>query len=104
MSKSPVCDGPNFTLGLESAYRNVWHKYCKGDIPSLKLMEQLQEQGLSEAAPITSSEPIGSIPFSVEGPPESVKVNGFNAVSSSMGNPSSEEKGSHSQLNQDKLS
>ncbi|KAJ9181347.1 hypothetical protein P3X46_009485 [Hevea brasiliensis] len=104
MSKSPVCDGPNFTLGLESAYRNMWHKYCKGDIPSLKLMEQLQEQGLSEAAPITSSEPIGSIPFSVEGPPESVKVNGFNAVSSSMGNPSSEEKGSHSQLNQDKLS
>ncbi|KAJ6300230.1 hypothetical protein OIU76_021099 [Salix suchowensis] len=48
MSKSPVCDGPNFTLGLETTYRNIWHRYCKGDVPSLRRMELLQQQGDSQ--------------------------------------------------------
>lgn len=95
MSKSPVCDGPNFILDLESTYRKMWHRYCKDDVPSLKRIEQLREQGFSEAAPIKNSEPT-SIPLSLEGPPESVKENGFNAVPSSTANHSSEENGSQS--------
>ncbi|QHO25946.1 putative UDP-N-acetylglucosamine--peptide N-acetylglucosaminyltransferase SPINDLY [Arachis hypogaea] len=42
MSKSPLCDGANFILGLESTYRQMWRRYCKGDVPSLKRMESLQ--------------------------------------------------------------
>ncbi|GFY97909.1 tetratricopeptide repeat (TPR)-like superfamily protein [Actinidia rufa] len=44
MSKSPLCNGSKFTLGLESAYRDMWKRYCKGDVPSLKRMETLQQQ------------------------------------------------------------
>ncbi|GMH30131.1 hypothetical protein Nepgr_031974 [Nepenthes gracilis] len=44
MLKSQVCDGSKFTLGLESTYRDMWHKYCKGEVPSLKRMEMLQKQ------------------------------------------------------------
>lgn len=63
MSKSPVCDGPNFTVGLESTYRSMWHRYCKGDIPSSRRMEMLLEE-----------------------PPvrEAVKMNGFNLISQSI--------------------
>jgi protein O-GlcNAc transferase len=43
MMKSPVCDGENFTRGLEAAYRNMWLRYCDGDMPSLKRIELLQE-------------------------------------------------------------
>jgi protein O-GlcNAc transferase len=43
MMKSPVCDGENFTRGLEAAYRNMWLRYCDGDMPSLQRMELLQE-------------------------------------------------------------
>ncbi|KAJ9184519.1 hypothetical protein P3X46_004234 [Hevea brasiliensis] len=80
MSKSPVCDGASFALGLESIYRDMWHRYCKGDVPSLKRMELLREEGISEAATIKNSEP-ASIP---EGLPESVKANGFIAVGESL--------------------
>ncbi|KAL8554463.1 hypothetical protein ACS0TY_002600 [Phlomoides rotata] len=44
MHKSPLCDGSKFIRGLESAYRNMWQRYCKGDVPSSSLMEQLQQQ------------------------------------------------------------
>ena len=44
MSKSPLCNGSKFTLGLESAYRDMWKRYCKGDVPALKRMETLQQQ------------------------------------------------------------
>ncbi|XP_010534409.1 PREDICTED: probable UDP-N-acetylglucosamine--peptide N-acetylglucosaminyltransferase SPINDLY isoform X2 [Tarenaya hassleriana] len=44
MAKSPVCDGPNFTVALESAYREMWRRYCKGDVPSLRQMEMLQRE------------------------------------------------------------
>ncbi|TVU04528.1 hypothetical protein EJB05_47639 [Eragrostis curvula] len=43
MMKSPVCDGERFTRGLEAAYRNMWLRYCDGDVPSLKRLELLQE-------------------------------------------------------------
>jgi protein O-GlcNAc transferase len=43
MMKSPVCDGEKFTCGLEAAYRNMWHRYCDGDVPSLRHLELLQE-------------------------------------------------------------
>lgn len=44
MVKSPLCDGSKFTRGLESAYRNMWHRYCKDDVPSLRRMEMAQLQ------------------------------------------------------------
>lgn len=97
MSKSPVCDGQNFALGLESTYRNMWHRYCKGDVPSLKRMEMLQQQVVSEE-PSKFSEPTKVI-FAKEGSPGSVMPNGFNQASPSMLNLSNiEENGV--QLNQ----
>lgn len=75
MSKSPVCDGSNFALALESTYRSMWHRYCKGDVPSLRRMEILQQQNseepatkLSEPARITNSRDDSS---------GSIKTNGF---------------------------
>ncbi|KAJ8428398.1 hypothetical protein Cgig2_029021 [Carnegiea gigantea] len=55
MAKSPLCDGPNFTLGLEQAYRKMWYRYCQGDVPSLRRMETLhfkqqQDQVVSHEA------------------------------------------------------
>lgn len=34
MLKSYLCDGPNFVKGLEENYRQLWHRYCDGDISS----------------------------------------------------------------------
>lgn len=55
MANSPLCDGPNFTLGLEQAYRKMWYQYCQGDVPSLRHMETLhfkqqQDQVVSHEA------------------------------------------------------
>ncbi|CAM8888721.1 unnamed protein product [Rhodiola kirilowii] len=63
MAKSPVCDGQNFTLGLESAYRNMWEMYCKGDVPSSKNLELLllQQQADSEEPVTNSPEPSFSL-------------------------------------------
>eukprot|EP00252_Welwitschia_mirabilis_P017638 TRINITY_DN3902_c0_g1_i1.p1 TRINITY_DN3902_c0_g1~~TRINITY_DN3902_c0_g1_i1.p1 ORF type:complete len:781 (+),score=128.19 TRINITY_DN3902_c0_g1_i1:254-2344(+) len=36
MLKSRLCDGPNFVQGLETTYRQLWHRYCKGDSPALR--------------------------------------------------------------------
>ncbi|KAJ8493405.1 hypothetical protein OPV22_015126 [Ensete ventricosum] len=44
MSKSPVCDGAKFTRGLESTYRNMWHRYCRGDVPATRHIESLKDQ------------------------------------------------------------
>ncbi|XP_024966467.1 probable UDP-N-acetylglucosamine--peptide N-acetylglucosaminyltransferase SPINDLY isoform X1 [Cynara cardunculus var. scolymus] len=44
MSKSPLCNGSKFMIGLESAYRDIWRRYCKGEVPSLKRVEMLQKQ------------------------------------------------------------
>jgi hypothetical protein len=80
MSKSPVCDGPNFTLGLETTYRNMWHRYCKGDVPSLRRIELLQQQEVPKEVPIKNTDST-RITSSRDGPPESIKANGFSAVS-----------------------
>ncbi|KAE9585369.1 putative protein O-GlcNAc transferase [Lupinus albus] len=78
MSKSPVCDGANFILGLESTYRNMWRRYCKGDVPSLKRMELL-EQPVAADPSIKNSDTTNSR----DDNPESVKTNGFNTMQSS---------------------
>ncbi|KAM7464304.1 hypothetical protein LguiA_032425 [Lonicera macranthoides] len=80
MSKSPLCDGSKFTLGLESAYRNMWRRYCKGDVPSLRRMEILQQQDKfvvsEESLGNKSSDPPRiTTTSSYLGP---VKENGFN--------------------------
>lgn len=77
MSKSPVCDGPNFALGLESTYRDMWRRYCKGDVPSSRHIKMLQEQAISEE-PFTK--------MSNEDPPNSIKSNGFNVAPTSTPN------------------
>jgi hypothetical protein len=43
MMKSPICDGEKFTRGLEAAYRDMWRRYCDGDVPSLRRLELLEE-------------------------------------------------------------
>ncbi|CAA0818813.1 Probable UDP-N-acetylglucosamine--peptide N-acetylglucosaminyltransferase SPINDLY [Striga hermonthica] len=44
MLKSPLCNGPKFIQGLELAFRNMWRRYCKDDIPSQKRMEMEELQ------------------------------------------------------------
>ncbi|KAG6390176.1 hypothetical protein SASPL_151658 [Salvia splendens] len=99
MVKSPLCHGSKFTRGLESAYRNMWHRYCKGDVPSLRRMElqpqqqqeqpHLQQVGPEELA-IKFSEPAKSDALQA-----TVKVNGFTAGQCSSINSSRvEENGS----------
>ena len=77
MSKSPVCDGQKFALGLESTYRDMWCRYCKGDVPSSRNLKMLQEQAVPE-------EPVTNI-FN-EGSPNSIKSNGFNVAPRSAPN------------------
>ncbi|XP_077235700.1 tetratricopeptide repeat (TPR)-like superfamily protein [Tasmannia lanceolata] len=85
MVKSPVCDGPNFTLGLESTYRKLWHRYCQGDIPSVRNMELLQNQSVPENPSVKFSErTIVSTPR--ETLPSAIKMNGVNSVPSSAPN------------------
>ncbi|PIA28180.1 hypothetical protein AQUCO_07200077v1 [Aquilegia coerulea] len=76
MTNSPVCDGRSFILGLESTYRHLWHRYCRGDLPSLKTIEMQQSEAvvpdniavnLSESSRITS----------LAGNLGSIKANGF---------------------------
>ncbi|KAK4766417.1 hypothetical protein SAY87_008059 [Trapa incisa] len=68
MLKSPLCDGLNFTAGLELTYRNMWRRYCKGDMPASKRLEVLGQKKASE-------EP--SISALTDGYPASTKANGF---------------------------
>ncbi|XP_044507572.1 probable UDP-N-acetylglucosamine--peptide N-acetylglucosaminyltransferase SPINDLY isoform X2 [Mangifera indica] len=78
MSRSPVCDGQNYMRGLESTFRNMWHRYCKGDVPSLGRLEMLQQQELSE-----QPEPSGST-FLSDRTSRSVNTNGFNQTATSI--------------------
>ncbi|XP_008806108.2 probable UDP-N-acetylglucosamine--peptide N-acetylglucosaminyltransferase SPINDLY [Phoenix dactylifera] len=88
MMKSPVCDGAKFTRGLESAYRNMWHRYCNGDVPAFKLMELMQQQQpLSEQVSVKFSEPKADTAQEDHIGPG--KVNGVSSVASSTPNPSS---------------
>lgn len=76
MSKSPLCNGSNFIRGLELTYRHMWRRYCKGDVPSLKRMELLQ-QPVSTSDPSDKNSESTKVVNSSEGGPESVKANGF---------------------------
>ncbi|CAL0310534.1 unnamed protein product [Lupinus luteus] len=77
MSKSPVCDGANFILGLESTYRNMSRRCCKGDDPSSKRMKLLEQSVAATGdLSIKNSEPTNTR----EDNPGSVKTNGFNTT------------------------
>lgn len=69
MSKSPLCDGLSFTAGLESTYRSMWQRYCKGDMPTSRRLEELKRK-------IASEEP-SSVSKPIEGAAGSIKANGF---------------------------
>lgn len=77
MIKSPLCDGETFTLGLEQVYRDIWHRYCKGDVPSLKCMEMLQQQQQETDSQEASAVPLRVITSKDDSPP---KTNGFNPI------------------------
>lgn len=98
MSKSPVCDGTNFARGLESTYRNMWNRYCKGDVPSLRHVEMLQQPVVTEEPTIKISEPTRST-NSRGSPLGSIKINGFGPLAPSMLNVSTYEENGV-QLNQ----
>ncbi|GMJ13925.1 SPINDLY [Hibiscus trionum] len=98
MSKSPVCDGQNFISGLEAAYRSMWHRYCKGDVPSLRYMEMLKKEGIPEESTIETSEPERAT-ISKDNSQGSIESNGFNQVPLAMLNPTTFEE-NMSQLNQ----
>lgn len=53
MLKSPLCDGLKFTKQLESSYRTMWHRYCRGDAPALHQMEALQHENHTHSDKIT---------------------------------------------------
>ncbi|KAK4481646.1 hypothetical protein RD792_012553, partial [Penstemon davidsonii] len=75
MLKSPLCDGSKFIQGLESTYRDMWRRYCKGDVPSLKRME-MEQQDLPSQQTVpedtTKVNGLGDVPISP------IKTNGFN--------------------------
>ncbi|KAE8671657.1 putative UDP-N-acetylglucosamine--peptide N-acetylglucosaminyltransferase SPINDLY [Hibiscus syriacus] len=79
MSKSPICDGQNFISGLEATYRNMWRRYCKGDVPSLRYMEMLQKQDAADELTVETVEP-EKVTISTDTSPGAVKSNGFNQV------------------------
>jgi predicted O-linked N-acetylglucosamine transferase (SPINDLY family) len=82
MAGSPVCNGPSFAVGLESAYRNMWKKYCKGEVPSLRRMEMLQKEVHDD--PLISKD-LGPSRVSVTGEATpSLKANGSAPVPSSL--------------------
>ncbi|KAH7680764.1 Protein O-GlcNAc transferase protein [Dioscorea alata] len=95
MSRSPVCNGAKFVHGLESTYRKLWHRYCEGDVPSLRRMELLQPQRTPEDLSVPSSEPVITV-NSEENHHIHVKSNGVgSAALSSPSSSSSSSGGSH---------
>ena len=88
MAGSPVCNGLSFAVALESAYRSMWRKYCKGEVPSLKRMEMLQREVQED--PSISKE-LGSSRLNVTGEATpSLKANGSAPVPSSLPTQSSQ--------------
>lgn len=86
MAKSPVCNGTKFTRDLESAYRSMWHRYCRGDVPALKNLKALQlEQPQSDKLSIMFSD-VAKSTLVEENHGPAVKMNGVNSVSSSTTN------------------
>ncbi|XP_039124737.1 probable UDP-N-acetylglucosamine--peptide N-acetylglucosaminyltransferase SPINDLY [Dioscorea cayenensis subsp. rotundata] len=90
MSRSPVCNGAKFVNGLEYTYRKLWHRYCEGDVPSLRRMELLQPQRAPEDLSAPSSEPVVTV-NSEENHHIHVKTNGVG--SAALSSPSSSSSG-----------
>lgn len=65
----------------------MWHRYCKGDMPSMRQMEMLQEEVFEEVADKTSDEPIGKT-LSKESALGVVSSNGYSEAITSTSNPS----------------
>ncbi|KAE8681865.1 putative UDP-N-acetylglucosamine--peptide N-acetylglucosaminyltransferase SPINDLY [Hibiscus syriacus] len=106
MSKSPICDGQNFISGLEATYRNMWCRYCKGDVPSLRYMEMLEKQDAADGLAVKTVEP-EKVTISTDTSPGAVKSNGFNQVPlPTLNLTTSEENGNllHQATNPGKLS
>lgn len=82
MTVSAVCNGAKFTEGLESTYRNMWRRYCKGDVPSLKKMQLAEQKSPNE------SDPARDLTFTTAAAPNSIvsaiKMNGFSTSSSAV--------------------
>lgn len=49
MLKSKLCDHVNFTRNLEKKYRELWERYCRGDVPSLS------RRGIKEGSHLSPS-------------------------------------------------
>ncbi|KAK6139963.1 hypothetical protein DH2020_026339 [Rehmannia glutinosa] len=97
MLKSPLCDGSKFAQGLESAYRNMWQRYCKNDVPSLRRMEieQLQSQQQLHSQQVIPEEVAVSFPEPKKVNISPIKANGFNlGQCSSLNTSRGEENGS----------
>lgn len=102
MSKSPLCDGAKFTRNIESTYRSMWHRYCDGDVPSLRRMELLQQQQTQIECVVPEESPVNSSERTIVSASEdgSIKENGFTTIPTLAYNSSiGEENGV--QLNQD---
>ncbi|KAL5996065.1 hypothetical protein ACLOJK_026138 [Asimina triloba] len=98
MLKSPVCDGARFARGLEVQYRNMWHRYCRGDVPGLRQMESLlqqPQQSATEKPSMKSSEPTKLTPQR-DPNPTSIKMNGVNSAPLSV--PIYDENGGQSSM------
>lgn len=64
MLNSYLCDGPNFVKGLEEKYRQLWHRYCDGDIPS-ETRKKAQIEVLGDAA---ADMPMKEVPTAAAAP------------------------------------
>ncbi|XP_051132063.1 probable UDP-N-acetylglucosamine--peptide N-acetylglucosaminyltransferase SPINDLY [Andrographis paniculata] len=86
MLKSPLCDGSKFTRNLESTYRSMWRRYCNGDVPSSRTMDQLQQQQGTAELVVRVAEPsmITTTRDGSNGGP--IIANGFNPGQSSSSN------------------
>ncbi|KAL6507753.1 hypothetical protein OROGR_023948 [Orobanche gracilis] len=96
MLKSPLCNGSIFTHGLESAYRNMWQRYCKDDVPSLRRMEiELKYQRQVDSQQVVPQETAVRLADSKKvGSTSPIKANGFSiGQCSSMNSSSGEENG-----------
>lgn len=104
MAKSPVCNGAKFTRDLESLYRIMWKRYCRGDVPALKNLEALQlQQPQPDKISIMFSD-IAKSTIVEENHQPTVKMNGVSSVSSSSLNLSSSEASHNQVVNGVKLS
>ncbi|KAJ6796667.1 putative UDP-N-acetylglucosamine--peptide N-acetylglucosaminyltransferase SPINDLY [Iris pallida] len=86
MVKSLVCDGAKFARGLESAFRNMWQRYCRGDVPSLKHLDslQLQQPNPERISVMFSDVAKNAAMEELQNPP--VNMNGVNVVSLATSN------------------